>query len=423
MSDTRMRPRGDRAPIARHGRLGTPNAAAGVVKFLAVAVCVVLVSAVSVVAIAVGRVSHFRQIDLGDNPANVPSIGAYSGAVNLLLVGSDTREGQKGHYGTDPGSTLNDVNILLHISQDHSKATVISFPRDMYVNEPACKNPATGGVVPAQTDVKINSILHTAGVACVRDTVSRLTGLTIPFLAMITFDGVVQMSNAVGGVEVCVASPINDDYTELHLSKGVHTLKGADALKFLRTRHGVGDGSDLTRISSQQVFLSSLVRKLKAGSTLTDVTKLYGIASAAAHSMTLSTSLANIETMVSIARAVAPVDLNKVVFVQYPTTLQGDGVVPNTSAATILMNAVTKDKTLKLSKPNTADAKGSVVEGSDSSSSSKAGSSKAGSSASSSASATPRSTKKDSTVTLPSGVLGQTAAQKSCSVGNNLGTR
>jgi anionic cell wall polymer biosynthesis LytR-Cps2A-Psr (LCP) family protein len=237
---------------------------------------------------------------------------------------------------------------------------------------------------------------------------------------MITFDGVVQMSNAVGGVEVCVASPINDDYTELHLSKGVHTLKGPDALKFLRTRHGVGDGSDLTRISSQQVFLSSLVRKLKAGSTLTDVTKLYGIASAAAHSMTLSTSLANIETMVSIARAIAPVDLNKVVFVQYPTTLQGDGVVPNTTAATILMNAVSKDRTLKLSKPNTADAKGSVVEGSASSSSS---SSKSGSSATPSASPTPRLTKKDSTVTLPSGVLGQTAAQKSCSVGNNLGTR
>src|SRR3954447_4863281 len=414
MSDTRMRPRGRRVPIARHGRLTAPNPAAAVVKFLAVAICVVLVSAVSVVAIAVGRVSNFRQVDLGDNPANVPSIGAYSGAVNLLLVGSDTREGQKGHYGTDPGSTLNDVNILLHVSEDHSKATVISFPRDLYVDEPVCKNQATGGLVPAQTGVKINSILHTGGVACVRDTVAKLTGLKIPFLAMITFDGVVQMSNAVGGVEVCVAAPINDDYTELHLSKGVHTLKGADALKFLRTRHGVGDGSDLTRISSQQVFLSSLVRKLKAGSTLTDVTKLYGIATAAAHSMTLSTSLANIETMVSIARAAAPVDLDKVVFVQYPTLLQGGGVVPNTVSAAILMNAVAKDKTLRLSKPNAADAKGSVVEGS----------SKAGTSATSSSSPTPKVTKKSgSTVTLPSGVLGQTAAQKSCSVGNDLGTR
>lgn len=417
MTDTRMRPRGARVPIARHGRLTAPNPAVGVVKFLAVAVCVVLVSAVSVVAIAVGRVSNFRQVDLGDSPANVPSIGAYSGEVNLLLLGSDTRTGQKGSYGTDPEGSRNDVNILLHISKDHSKATVISFPRDLYLNAPACKDPATGAAVAAQTGVKINTLLAAGGAGCVRDAVAQLTGLRIPFLAMITFDGVVQMSNAVGGVPVCVASAIKDDYTELYLSKGVHTLKGRQALKFLRTRHGVGDGSDLTRISSQQVFLSALVRKLKAGSTLSDVTKLYGIAGAAARSMTLSTSLANLETMVSIARAIAPVDLDKVVFVQYPTALSGDGVVPKTAAAQILMNAVAKDKTLRLSKPDAGDAKGSVVVG-DSGSSDSTG-------ASSTASPNPKRTKKasSSAVTLPSDVLGQTAAQKSCSVGNDLGTR
>jgi hypothetical protein len=126
--------------------------------------------------------------------------------------------------------------------------------------------------------------------------------------------------------------------------------------------------------------------------------------------------------MVSIARAVAPVDLDKVVFVQYPTALSGDGVVPKTEAAAILMNAVAKDKTLKLSKPSAADAKGSVVEG-DSSSSKSSKSSKSGSSASPSPKATKKSTKSGSSVTLPSDVLGQTAAQKSCSVGNDLGRR
>jgi hypothetical protein len=130
--------------------------------------------------------------------------------------------------------------------------------------------------------------------------------------------------------------------------------------------------------------------------------------------------------MVSTARAVAPVDLNKVVFVQYPTLLQGDGVVPNTTAATMLLDAVRQDKTIRLSKPNTADAKGSVIEGSDSSST-KSGSSSSSTStpsSSSTASATPKATKQTgATVTLPSGVLGQTAAQKSCSVGNDLGKR
>src|SRR5437763_17157572 len=149
MSDTRMRPRGSRIPIARHGRLSSPKPAVSIVKILAVAVCVVLVSAVSIAAIAVGKVTGgLRTVDIGGGP--VPSIGAYSGAVNLLLVGSDTREGQKGHYGTDPGSTQNDVNILLHVSEDHSKATVISFPRDLYVHTPACKSPMTGAVMAAQ---------------------------------------------------------------------------------------------------------------------------------------------------------------------------------------------------------------------------------------------------------------------------------
>ena len=171
----------------------------------------------------------------------------------------------------------------------------------------------------------------------------------------------------------------------------------------------MGDGSDLTRISSQQVFLSSLVRRLKARSTLTDLTKLYGIASTASTSMTLSSSLANVDTMVSIGRALAPIDLSKVVFVQYPTALQGDGVVPVTATADTLMKAIEKDKTLKLRKAPKGDAVGSVVESSKS--------------PSSSASPSPSKTSKSSTVTLPSGVLGQPADQQSCSVGNDLGTR
>ena len=405
-------------PIARHGRLGTPGFAGALFRFLGIALAVVLVSAVSVGAIAFGRLAgriDANKVDLGGTSA-LPTIGAYSGAVNLLLVGSDTRNGQKGHYGENPGSTLNDVNILLHVSKDHSKATVISFPRDLFVDVPACPIPdKPGQFLAAETGVKINSTLEYGGVGCTRDTVEKLTGMKIPYVALITFDGVVEMSNAVGGVQVCVASAINDDYTQLHLSKGEHTLQGATALKFLRTRHGVGDGSDLTRISSQQVFLSSLVRKMKSASTLTDVTKLYGLASAAADSMTLSTTLANLDTMVSIARAVAPISLDRFVLVQYPTVLTSDrsGVTPNTSAARILMRAVIGDKTLRLAtkQKGATDGAGSVTKGSTSSSSP---------TPSSSPSAAPA---KGDAVNLPDTVLGQTVQQQTCSVGNDLGRR
>lgn len=409
-------------PMASHGRLRTRGAAASIARAVAIGLCVVLVAAASVGAIAFDRFAsglreHIVALPGDDQPEAVPQIGAYSGAVNLLLIGSDTRNGQRGQYGRNDGETLNDVNILIRISDDHSKATVISFPRDLYVDRPACRNPARPAErLAGAQGVKINSVLEYGGLGCVRDTVARLTGMTIPFAALITFDGVVEMSNAVGGVPVCVAKRIDDDYTGLHLSKGEHTLKGVAALQFLRTRHGVGDGSDLTRISSQQVFLSSLVRTMKSTATLTDVTKLYGLAIAASQSMSLSKSLGSVDTMVSIARAVAGIPLSRFVLAQYPTELSGDGVVPNTGAADVLIAAVKADRTLRLSKRQVGatDGKGSVEEGGASPSPSPTGS------------ATPTPTPSGSAtdvVDLPAAVGGQTVEQRTCSVGNHLGRR
>jgi LCP family protein required for cell wall assembly len=406
-----------RITLARHGRLGSPGLMGPIVRFLAIGLCVLLVAGVSVGAIAYERLAANIGRNIvtlpGDSATDVPQIGAYSGTVNLLLVGSDTRNGQKGHYGSNPGSTLNDVNILIHISEDHTKATVISIPRDLYVDRPACTNPDDPSQkLPAATGVKINTTLEYGGLGCVRDTVAALTGMTIPFAALITFDGVVEMSNAVGGVSVCVASAINDDYTGLHLSKGEHVLQGAKALEFLRTRHGVGDGSDVTRISSQQVFLSSLVRKIKSDSTLTDVTKLYGLATAASQSMSLSTSLADVDTMVSIGRAVANIPLSQFLLVQYPTTLYGDGLVPDEASDKALIDAVKADKTLKLAKKQVSATNGT-------------GSVAATTAPSATSTPTPSPTGSSSsdTVDLPSSVVGQSVDQQTCSVGNDLGTR
>jgi LCP family protein required for cell wall assembly len=395
-----------------------------VLRTVALALCVVLVAGASVGAIAYERfatnISNGKVPLAGDDPADIPEIGAYSGTVNLLLVGSDTRNGQKGHYGENPGSTLNDVNILIHISEDHTKATVMSFPRDLFVSRPACTDPSdTAKTLPGATGVKINSVLEFGGLGCVRDTVADVTGMKIPFAALITFDGVVEMSNAVGGVPVCVAKAIDDDYTGLHLTAGVHTLEGVTALKFLRTRHGVGDGSDVTRISSQQVFLSSLVRKMKSSSTLTDVTKLYGLAIAASQSMNLSSGLANVDTMVSIGRAVASIPLAQFVLVQFPTTLEGDGLVPNEKAAGTLLAAVKADKTLKLAKKQqgATEGAGSVDTGGSTASPS------ASPSSSGSSSPSPSATSSGDVVDLPSTVVGQSVDQQTCSVGNDLGTR
>jgi LCP family protein required for cell wall assembly len=398
----------------RHGKRRPRRVVFNIVKVLGLSLSVLMVSGLALAGIvATSLTAKVQTFDLGDEAAAIPQIGAYSGEINLLLVGSDTRTGLKGNYGLNPGSSLNDVNILFHMDEDHKHATVISIPRDTYVNRPACKD-EDGVRLGAVDHVKINSILADGGLRCIRDTVEELSGLKIPYVGLVTFDGVVAVSNAVGGVPVCVAKRIDDDYTGLHLSKGEHNLKGAEALEFLRTRHGVGDGSDLTRISSQQVFLSSLVRTIKSSGTLTDLTKMYPLATAVAENVYLSTSLKNTDTLVSIAQAFAPIDLNQVVFIQYPTHIVGDGVEPNEASAAKLFKAIREGKGLKLtagSSSSNVDMPGSITRKPKPSDASTPSPTPTGS-------ATP-----NPTATLPSDIYGQPASQQTCSVGNNLGRR
>src|SRR3712207_5826839 len=136
---------------------------------------------------------------------------------------------------------------------------------------------------------------------------------------MITFRGVAEMSNAVGGVLVCINAPISDPQAGLEITEArTHTLADEQALAFLRSRHGAGDGSDLGRISSQQVYMSSLVRTLKSADTLGDLSKVYQLARAATGNMTLSENFAQLDTLAAIALALKDVPLQNVVFAQYP---------------------------------------------------------------------------------------------------------
>ena len=168
-----------------------------------------MVSAGSVVAIAVWNVASTAPpgVSLVGESGSPPDIGSIDGGANFLLVGSDSGGGDS-RYGKR-GEHLNDVTILLHISEDHSRATVVSFPRDMFVAIPACPT-GDGGEFPAMSRQKINESLSYGGLACTVLTVSELTGLDIPFAAKIEFNGVIEMANAIGGVEVCVATAIHD---------------------------------------------------------------------------------------------------------------------------------------------------------------------------------------------------------------------
>jgi LCP family protein required for cell wall assembly len=342
---------GDAPTIARHGRLRSNGVWSTVAKVAASVVAVVLASGTVVAAYAGFDLAATAQpsITLGNEDvlSGVPDVGAIEGGLNLLVVGSDSRQGQGMAFGDPEEETavLNDVTMLMHVAEDHSHASVISFPRDMIVDVPACDDPNNpGSQLDELYDVKLNSVLAHGGMACVAKTVEELTGVSILFAGTVQFLGVAGLSEAIGGVDVCVAEPIEDEYTGTFLDAGTHTLSGMAALQFLRTRHGVGDGSDLGRISNQQVFLSSLARKLQSEGTYSDPVKLYGIAKAALANMQLSDSLMDPVRMVSIAKALKDTDLAKIAFIQYPTGyIDGYAAVVPTDSAEIVNAALQED--------------------------------------------------------------------------------
>ncbi len=351
-----LRDRSNRTPrvagVARHGRLKRSAAWKTALGLIGATLAVALVAGVSVAGIAVLHLqSNIKTVKIGqDSVAPPPNIASYAGGFNILLVGSDTRAGQGGVGGTvaQDGGALNDVTMLMHVSQDQKSATVVSFPRDMVVPYPKCPhgNAATG--------LPINNSLAYGGLACTVLVVQNLTGLTIQFAGLITFQGVIAMSDAVGGVDVCVTGPIKDPYTGLVLpAAGTYNLQGANALAFLRSRHGVGDGSDLGRIGSQQVYLSALVRKIKSSGTLTDLGKLYAIAQAATQNITLSENFTHLDTLVSVALVLKNIPLENIVFVQYPGKTGGTGIFagkvqPQTSVANALFAAIKADQPIGL---------------------------------------------------------------------------
>lgn len=285
-----------------------------------------------------------------------PTAAEINGPISMLLIGSDTREDQGDvNYG-EVGTNLADVIILIHITEDRESAVALSFPRDLMVAVPECPNPEGGKNFPAKEFVQINSTLNYGGPACTLLAVQALTGTEIPYLGVIDFKGVIAMSEAIGGVEVCVSQPINDDKSKLYLDAGYHTLEGEQALAFLRTRHGVGDGSDLSRISNQQVFLTSLVRKLKDNGALTNPFTLFRLSTAALENMTLSNSLTDIGVLFGMAREVNDVDLNKITFIRLPVyDLEGEyagrvAAIPDRSQ--FLFDLIANDQAFVLEKAN-----------------------------------------------------------------------
>lgn len=359
--------RGFHTPRHVRGRSRGGAAVASGMRITAASLAVVLVAGVSVAGVAAWRFGATVQgnaVDIsngGDDDVAAPaSIGPFPGGFNVLAVGADNSPEQGESYGDRGSEARNDVNIVLHVAADHTSAVALSLPRDLVVPHPSCTDPVTGETYDSATARPLNEAFAHGGLGCVRATVEKLTGLSIPYAATFTFAGTVAMSDAVGGVPICLDHAIFDDESGLDLPAGVSVVEGAQALAYLRSRGSVGDGSDLSRISSQQAYMSSLMRVMKSSDTLTDIPKLVTLANAAAQNVSLSVSLANVTTMASMAITLADLDLDNVVFVQFPNVeypANKNKVMPDADLAEKLMDKIQADEPFGLA----ADSLGSSV--------------------------------------------------------------
>jgi len=359
-----VRIRSRRTIVARHAHLQSPHPVLPLAAMFGVAMLVVVASATGVAAFSVWNAASAiadNAVVLDGDGAIPPSLGAIEGGANILIAGTDTCEGQDVKLfprcaNHDSPGERNDVTILVHISDDPRRVTVVSFPRDMLVDIPSCLK-KNGGEHPGSRSTEINTSYFNGGLGCTVRTVEKLTGEKIQFAAAIRWTGVIRMSDAIGGVDVCVAGDISDGHTGLSLTAGEHTLQGVEALQFLRIRHGIGDGSDLGRISNQQQFMSSMVRKLQSDAVLANPSALLSLATTAMSQVSegqlvLSSGLAKPASMVQLAMALKSVPHQDIVFVQYPTYYRpgsaGSDVMPVTDAADELFAALRENRPLTL---------------------------------------------------------------------------
>ncbi|MFF5961570.1 LCP family protein [Streptomyces luteogriseus] len=227
---------------------------------------------------------------------------ADNGSENILVLGSDTRAGgnKKLGGGTDDGSARSDTAMIVHVYKGHKKASVVSIPRDTLIDRPSCTD-TKGDEHPAARSVMFNSAYSTGGAACAVKTVESITDLRMDHYLEVDFAGFQKLIDDLGGVEITTTKNIDDPDSHLKLKAGTHTLDGKQALGLVRTRHGVGDGSDLGRIQLQQAFIKALVNQIKDVGVFSNPKKLLDLAETATRTVTADSDLGSVNKLASFA--------------------------------------------------------------------------------------------------------------------------
>lgn len=235
---------------------------------------------------------------VGNNPQGQRPVDTRG--YNYLLVGSDSREGltpeQQQQLSTGPadGGKRTDSILLVHVSQSGGKPSIISIPRDSYVP------------IPGKGSNKINASYAFGGAKLLTETVEQLTGIHVDGYVEIGFGGFASIVDSLGGVDICVATDMQDPLAGIDLKKGCQTLSGPQALGYVRSRYNDPRG-DLGRADRQRQFLGAVMKKAVTPSTVLPPWRYKGFADAAAGGLTVgeTTSLSDAVRVLQAMRSVS----------------------------------------------------------------------------------------------------------------------
>lgn len=290
--------------------------------------------------------------DTGETKAPDPDDPNAGAPVNILLIGSDQRDGANAAIGGADKTMASDTTIVAHISADRTRVELVSIPRDSMVRIPSCLS-ADGKTSRSRASAQFNGAfaigwqlggdLRTAA-ACTVSTVQENTGLTFNHVVIVDMAGFQQMIDAVGGVDICIPAPMKDKYTGLDIpTPGITHLDGVTALQFARARHVKGtDGSDLTRIGNQQRLLSAVMTEVLSKNIVTDVPQLLSFLSAATGSLTADSDLTP-QVMLGLAYSARGLGAGGITFMTIPNApdpADGNRVVWTDDADTVWSNLV-----------------------------------------------------------------------------------
>ncbi|MET1061852.1 MAG: LCP family protein [Aeromicrobium sp.] len=265
------------------------------------------------------------------------------GALNILFIGSDSRDLKTKKYGKGTGSQRSDALMLVHFSKGNTRVDAVQIPRDTLTELPACSDTGSGSFA-GGANLMINSALE-GGPACSVKAVEKLSNVHIDHFVQLDFDGFASMVNALGGVNVCLTEPMVDVDAKLDLPAGKQRLDGTDALALARTRHAVGDGSDIGRLGHQQVVMSSIISRARSAGVLTRPDRLFKFLNALTSSITVDEGISSISKLTGLAKRAKAVKDSGITFITMPSAAAptDPNRVVKTADADTIFSSIAKD--------------------------------------------------------------------------------